>query len=652
MPRVPTEVTRALDENRKQRQLLEQRQKEISQREQLLNRRFGQLRSRASLQNLTRAGQIVRQKQISQLQQQSNILQSAKQQLSDIGAKIGSNLVVLSDIKAGFETSGRGLGLSKRARDIAIQRDVLKLEGLAESSLFRRELQEIKGLGLTPITKGQTIIGLEGKGQSMELPSFTIEKSPIDIFGRDTSLQAKVGRLREKFESVPGISREVEPKLNLKHLDVPLAERKLIRAIDKSFNYAGEKTLDLFRKLGFKESSGLIQLGKTRVPISIGESLLFVAASPLLATAAVTKKTKTFSQLAEEQLGGKEVAAEKGREFISRIEKLLANKKYDEVRIIFEKIAKGISKLPIDKRDQALYNLLILRENLINKGLIRPTNLGTGRIPPFETTTLEIDIPIRVPQTRKTGEIISGIKPAFSQKVKSPLSSKLSSSLAIGQKQAQRQKQKQIPRFKQAQKQLQRLGQAQKLAQAQLQIPRLAQPTLQLQKFGQPGRSAFKTKPKPKLRIIPKVIPKVPPPFSTPETKKKRKPFGTILNEQGYKAFYKKGRKFFKISQVPVTKKIALSQGAFIIDKSLARTFMIKKVKENAQNPIVRVPSGYFSSTQRKYRPFKRRKGAKIGLKNTFIEKRQFALDSRSEVKKIQAAKIIAQRKKRFFKRV
>lgn len=144
-----------------------------------------------------------------------------------------------------------------------------------------------------------------------------------------------------------------------------------------------------------------------------------------------------------------------------------------------------------------------------------------------------------------------------------------------------------------------------------------------------------------------------PPRLRTEDFGAKVNPFGKPIGKQpGYKAFFKKGKSFRPISLVPVLKKIAQDQGAFIIDRSLARTFRIRKVKGQAQKPIVTVPTGYFQRTRQKYRAFKKRKGAKITTPNQFIEKRKFALDSRTEVRRIQAARLIAIQRRKFFRPV
>jgi len=119
--------------------------------------------------------------------------------------------------------------------------------------------------------------------------------------------------------------------------------------------------------------------------------------------------------------------------------------------------------------------------------------------------------------------------------------------------------------------------------------------------------------------------------------KKKPKVKPTVsIKRFGYFAFAKQRGKFVKISKVPVTKKTALNQSAFFVDKTLSATGFIKKTDKIAKKPKIKVPRGYFGKTQEKYRTFRISKGKKIDLKNMFIEKRKFRLDAKRERQTIQ----------------
>lgn len=135
-------------------------------------------------------------------------------------------------------------------------------------------------------------------------------------------------------------------------------------------------------------------------------------------------------------------------------------------------------------------------------------------------------------------------------------------------------------------------------------------------------------------------------PLGFPDTEgasKKRK-FFTLESKPGYIPFYKRGNKFYRIGRTPVTKEQAKDQVAFVVDQSLARTGRIIKAKQMAKKPTFNAPKGYFNRAANKFRSFKIVRGNKVPLRNTFIEKKTFGLDTSNEVRRIQAARLIAQR--------
>ncbi len=114
-----------------------------------------------------------------------------------------------------------------------------------------------------------------------------------------------------------------------------------------------------------------------------------------------------------------------------------------------------------------------------------------------------------------------------------------------------------------------------------------------------------------------------------------------ITKQQGYKPQAKsKGGKWITLSKEPMTRQSALSRASRASDETLSAQFRIKKVKGNVTNGI----DNYFGVTQRKYRPYKIKKGKKIALHNQFIEKRGSRLDTRGEKKGIKLAKYAKQR--------
>ncbi len=217
--------------------------------------------------------------------------------------------------------------------------------------------------------------------------------------------------------------------------------------------------------------------------------------------------------------------------------------------------------------------------------------------------------------------------------------------------QQQRQRQLQQTRLAQvsvlAQRQLQRSKQLQKYKLALAQVPLLAQKAV----FGRPTRRVRR------LRRVGKRLrkPKKPKPrkfFLTEKEmeKKKQRLKKELRKKKGYNVFVKQKGKFFRVNEVPLTKKKAKGLGAFITDKSLSATWKIKKTNKKAKKPVLIFPTNYHSRTQHKFRGFKLKKGKKVPLKNSEIEKRKFRLDQFSEVKRIQAARFVKQLSRRLKK--
>ncbi len=177
---------------------------------------------------------------------------------------------------------------------------------------------------------------------------------------------------------------------------------------------------------------------------------------------------------------------------------------------------------------------------------------------------------------------------------------------------------------------------------------RLAQQQLQQLKLKQRATTqqrGFQT-PKIKFPLKPKPLPTDLKDFGSRVT-----PIGTPpKNTPGYNAFVKQRKKFIKVNQVPITKNKARDLASFVTDRSLAATWKIKKSKKFAQKPVKIIPPRYFDRNKDKFRSFKRKKGIRIPITNSAIERRTFRLDSRSEVNKINVARFSKQISRRIIK--
>ena len=113
--------------------------------------------------------------------------------------------------------------------------------------------------------------------------------------------------------------------------------------------------------------------------------------------------------------------------------------------------------------------------------------------------------------------------------------------------------------------------------------------------------------------------------------KKRKKKLKIPPVKIGYNILIKKKGKFKRMNVVPLTKSKARDLGAFLTDKSVARTFKIKQSDSIAKKPKLKVPSSYFKRHQKKFRG-RKVKGRFQPIRRVAIEKSKFAIDSRGEI--------------------
>lgn len=99
-----------------------------------------------------------------------------------------------------------------------------------------------------------------------------------------------------------------------------------------------------------------------------------------------------------------------------------------------------------------------------------------------------------------------------------------------------------------------------------------------------------------------------------------------------------------------LTKQQALNWGSYVSDNSIAARFSIRRSSGKVKEPKFNIPQNNFLINRYKFRNFKRRKGSKIPLRNSFIERRSNRLDTTGEIRQITAARLVAERKRNFFK--
>jgi len=367
------------------------------------------------------------------------------------------------------------------------------------------------------------------------------------------------------------------------------------------------------------------------------------------------KKKKKKALTIQEQITLEEFEEVKALQ--SSIERRLARAKTrnDQLRMLHE-IAKHAKTA---KQKEGFKDLLreLTRKEIIKPFKVRITPTGRVSVPRIKPRKVKIIIPKKVErgiriirkktkritkkqsqqqkQITKTKKQVQRLRQKLRQKVTPKQKRRLNQKLNQRQKLFQKQVIKQI----QLQKQKMKLSQKQKQTQKQKQLQKLRLKTLQktLQRTAQKEKLRLKARPRPRRRIkkVPKRfkrIPRIwlfPPRFKVKRRKKKKK------KRMGYNVFArplkrrgaKKRPKLIKINRVPLTKTQARKLGATLVDRTLSRTFSIRKTKGKPRRPKLRVKTFH----KRKFRTYKKVKGRRVPLKNKFIEKRRHISDTRGE---------------------
>ncbi len=179
---------------------------------------------------------------------------------------------------------------------------------------------------------------------------------------------------------------------------------------------------------------------------------------------------------------------------------------------------------------------------------------------------------------------------------------------------------------------------------------RLRQIQVQKQKLSSVGRERVGRRaspvPTPKLRFTPPFTP------GAKEVAGKLRRLVPVKKFRGFDVFVKSRGKFSKVNLRPIPKNKANDLGAWIVDRTTSRQWLIKQSAKTSKRPLIIAPINYAKTTARKYRAFKIRKGVRKPLKNRRIEIKTFAIDTLGEKKQLSAAREIKRLRKRAMRRV
>ena len=164
-----------------------------------------------------------------------------------------------------------------------------------------------------------------------------------------------------------------------------------------------------------------------------------------------------------------------------------------------------------------------------------------------------------------------------------------------------------------------------------------------------PGRPTPRTSPRPTPRPTPRPIPR-PPVKPVPRILLKRRKRKVKKKKskqvQVFNVFGKSGKKFVKLNVKPLTRNDALARGSFAIDHTTSKTFKIIQTGKVKKPGVLRKSEkNYFNRAGYKLRPVKIRRGRKFLLKDKYIEKRKFGIDTKGEKSGLSIAKFLKQQR-------
>ncbi len=170
--------------------------------------------------------------------------------------------------------------------------------------------------------------------------------------------------------------------------------------------------------------------------------------------------------------------------------------------------------------------------------------------------------------------------------------------------------------------------------------PKVRRPKIKRPKTPRPGRPKPPKTPRPGR---PKP-PKTPKPFTISGKFKKR---NLRKAQPSYYVKIKRRGKIINLTPRPLTKKDAKDFLAYNLDHGLERSAWFEPLKKTKK--VVKLPSrisGYFSKHKQKLRPFKIRVGKKKAIRNGFIEKRKYNLDTPREKRQMKSTRRKSVRRK------
>lgn len=160
---------------------------------------------------------------------------------------------------------------------------------------------------------------------------------------------------------------------------------------------------------------------------------------------------------------------------------------------------------------------------------------------------------------------------------------------------------------------------------------KLKQEQIFSQKSQQQTKSQTKSRTLDKVKFVPKPPKILTPPTSLSSIKSTATPKQKKALQKAYQVFVKRRGKYSPLDKI-LPRGRAILLGRRVTESTLGASF---KIKEAGTTQLPDVPASFSP----RFRTYKIRKGKRIPLKDTFIQKRKFRLSSKSEVSEIMSAK-------------
>jgi hypothetical protein len=115
---------------------------------------------------------------------------------------------------------------------------------------------------------------------------------------------------------------------------------------------------------------------------------------------------------------------------------------------------------------------------------------------------------------------------------------------------------------------------------------------------------------------------------------------------QLYIPYAKQGKRYVRLSKLPLKKNDALSRASYVADNTVSSTIKLKPVGRSKRiGKLKSYEKNYFTNKNKKFRGFTVRKGKKYAIINKAIERKKFRIDTKGEKKGLSVARFLKRKR-------